>query len=97
MLARYGTDAVDSDGNLILIPLPSKATFQNVEIHCAYYDTVYQNGEEISRYRLINGSSLYNTLEMSKLIDGIVSEAKELDIQTATPEELRIMKERWGV
>lgn len=97
MLQKYGTNALDSEGDIILVPLPSKATFQNVDIHCAYYDTVYQDGGEVNRYRLINGSSLYNTLEMSRLIDGIVSEAQDLGIQTATPDELRMMKERWGV
>ena len=36
-----------------------------------------------------------NTKEMSKLIDGIVEEAKTLDIETMTPNELQILKEEW--
>lgn len=43
------------------------------------------------------GSSTYDTKEMSELIDGVVSEAKELDIDVLPPDEIRIMKERWGV
>ena len=39
-------------------------------------------------YRFWVGSSKYDTQEMSILIDGIVSDAKELGIQTETPEEL---------
>lgn len=42
------------------------------------------------------GSSTYDTKEMSVLIDGIVSEAKELGIETATPAELELMKSEWG-
>lgn len=34
---------------------------------------------------------------MSKLIDGTVSEAKDLGIETLTPNQIREMKERWGV
>jgi hypothetical protein len=43
------------------------------------------------------GSSTYDTKEMSKLIDGLVSECKELEIETLPPEELNRMKQEWGV
>ncbi len=43
------------------------------------------------------GSYVYTTAEMSRLIDEIVSEAKELGIETATPDELARMKQEWGV
>lgn len=46
-------------------------------------------------YRFWVGSSQYNTEEMSILIDGIVSDAKELGIQTATPDELSRYLEEW--
>ena len=36
-----------------------------------------------------------NTKEMSKLIDGIVQEAKAIGIETMTPSELQILKEEW--
>lgn len=42
------------------------------------------------------GSSTYDTKEMSVLIDGVVSEARELGIETLHEEELRRMKEMWG-
>ena len=42
------------------------------------------------------GSSTYNTKEMSVLIDGVVSEAKEMGIETLSPEELERMKTEWG-
>lgn len=41
------------------------------------------------------GSSVYDTSEMSRLIDGLVSEAKYLGIETATAEELALLKEAW--
>ena len=42
------------------------------------------------------GSSTYNTKEMSVLIDGVVSEAKEMGIETLSPAELERMKAEWG-
>ena len=43
------------------------------------------------------GSSNYDTKEMSELIDGVVREAQDLGIDTISPQELKEMKERWGV
>lgn len=50
------------------------------------------NGKEFTHYRVFKGSSEYDTKEMSILIDGIVSEAKDLGIETLTPEELQRLK-----
>lgn len=41
------------------------------------------------------GSSVYNTKQMSRLIDYIVNEAKELGIETLSPNELERMKNDW--
>jgi hypothetical protein len=43
---------------------------------------------------LYYGSSTYDTKQMSTLIDQLVYEAKELGIETMTPEELRLLVER---
>ena len=48
------------------------------------------------RVRFYHGSSLYDTQEMSRLIDYIVEEAKALDIETMTPDEIEKMKQQWG-
>ena len=42
------------------------------------------------------GSSSYTTLEMSRFIDAIVQDCKELGIDTATPAEIERMIEIWG-
>ena len=43
------------------------------------------------------GSHTYDTEEMSRLIDGVVTECRELGIETLPPDELKRMKEQWGV
>ena len=43
------------------------------------------------------GSSTYDNAEMSVLIDGVISECKDLDIETLTPDEIQKIKEMWGV
>jgi hypothetical protein len=47
-------------------------------------------------FRLIRGSSTYDSLEMSVLINGIVEEAKQLGIETMTPNEIAELVQKWG-
>ena len=46
--------------------------------------------------RAYYGSSTYNTKQMSRLIDAIVEDCKQMEIETLTPRELDAMKSRWG-
>ena len=54
------------------------------------------NGKDFTHYRVYKGSSEFDTREMSIFIDGVVSEAKDLGIQTETPNQIAEMKARWG-
>ena len=72
------------------IPLLKKA-YKIVEI----VSQVKVNGKNAVQLRLFRGSSSFDTLEMSKLINGVVEEAKILGIETATPEEIKRMMERY--
>lgn len=54
------------------------------------------NNKEFTHYRVYKGSSEYDTKEMSILIDGIVQEAKQLGIETMTPDQLAELKSLWG-
>lgn len=42
------------------------------------------------------GSSSYNSKEMARLIDDVVEQAKELGIDTMTPQELSLLKTEWS-
>lgn len=46
--------------------------------------------------RFFWGSSKYDTTNMSRLIDGIISECREQGIETLPPEELERLKQQWG-
>lgn len=49
----------------------------------------------MTAYHLYYGSSVYNTKQMSRLIDLIVSDCKDQGIETMTPEELAAMLALW--
>lgn len=53
---------------------------------------------QVEGFRTIHaffGSSTYNTAQMSRLIDSIVEDCKKYGIETRTPDEIAIMKEKW--
>ena len=63
-----------------------------------YYEEVgtsVLNGKKFTHYKIFKGTSEYNTKEMSIFIDGVVQEAKQLDIETKTPEEIDRLKRLW--
>ncbi len=57
-------------------------------------DFTQDGNKEIIRFYY--GSSRYNTAQMSKLIDNIVQDAKNMGIETRTPEEIEKMKALWS-
>lgn len=63
---------------------------------CKELGEVCVNGTTGIQLQCYFGSSTYNTKEMSVLIDGVVSEAKEMGIETLPPDELERMKATWG-
>ena len=54
------------------------------------------NGKAFLHMMVYVGSSQYDTKEMSVFLSGIVEEAKDLGIETLTPQELERMKGEWA-
>lgn len=66
-----------------------------VKTYFKYYEAINKikkNDIEFIEYYLFKGSSQFDSKEMSIFIDGIVEEAKQLGIQTMTPNEIRKME-----
>lgn len=87
MLKHYGQSEMVS----VLSEIDVKGYFK-------YYEKVGEtvlNGKEFSHYKIFKGSSEYDSKQMSIFLDGIVQEAKQLDIDTITPAELDKLKQMW--
>ena len=88
LLKRYGQSELIS----VLSHVP-------IENYIKYFEEAGEsrlNGKDFTHYRVFKGSSEFDTREMSIFIDGVVSEAKDLGIQTETPNQIAEMKARWG-
>ena len=90
MLQKYGFLYQDEEG---YIPVTVKAgvDMSKIEGHWKFYKS---NGK-FDSYLMIKGSSEYDTVEMAHFIDMVVQEAKELGIETLTPDELERIKATW--
>ena len=95
MLDRYGELDRMEDGRLIPFCIRDEIDYLEFSYpHLKPTQKTLSKGDSLFRwYYQIKGSSEYNTAEMSRLIDGIVSECKELGIETLPPEELKRMME----
>ena len=88
MLCDYGTYEMDG-GTTQIISIRAEAKLTGwMFVHTKPIKTVKLGGKPFTHYALIKGSSKYDTREMSFLLDGVIYEAKELGIETMTPEEL---------
>ena len=87
MLKRYGQSELIS----VLSHIP-------IEHYVKYFEEAGEstlNGKLFKHYRVYKGSSEFDSREMAIFIDGIISEAKDLNIQTETPNQIAEMKARW--
>lgn len=101
-LRRYGQIAM-LEGKPMYMVLPdteeSQREIEESETYHLKPTTQVKLGKDGLMYRtymMLVGSSEFDTYEMAKLIDGVVSEAKEQGIETLTPAELERMKEQWN-
>jgi hypothetical protein len=93
MLQKYGYLYQDEDGEYITITLKSSVDVAKVDGHWKFYKS---NGK-FNAYLMIKGTSEYDTKEMAHFLDMVIEEAKDLGIQTETPDEIAKMKALWGM
>lgn len=98
LMADYGTPFKDEDGRLqyVLLKDTDSLIGTGAYVRATGHYEQRPNGDEYQWYIVIKPSHLYDTEEMSKLLDGTIREASEIGIETATPEEVAKMKVMWG-
>ena len=97
LMIDYGTDWLDEDGDRVYVLMKDNDRYLRMET-THYRPTDATEDRKGTLYRwfvLLLPSHLMSTKEMSELIDGTVSEAKELGIDTRTPDEIERMKALW--
>lgn len=92
LVVDYGSLARDEDGQIIGFKLPPSVDVSVIYPYTKLYKQIVENGKPFNCYLVYKRSSDMDTKEMSRLIYGAVHEAKDLGIDTDTPEE----RARWS-
>lgn len=87
MLKRYGQRE--------MISVKAHIPINQFVKYCELAGESTLNGTLFKHYFVFKGSSEFDTKEMAIFIDGVVEDARELGIQTETPEQLAEMKSLW--
>ena len=82
------------DGMIPTVTVKAEYEDRMLEMESVHLKTIERPGEVV-KMAFLRGSHTYDTQEMSRLIDGVVEAAKELGIETLTPEQLERMKAAW--
>lgn len=96
-LSRYGYPEIYENA---LVTMALRADIdpnrlEGIHLKSTGHITTNSKGTDFMNYVVMRGSHTFNTLEMSHLIDGVISEAKELGIDTITPAEKERMMALW--
>ena len=84
-------------GETYSVLLPKDTPISSLIKYYALESTIMRKGNLYNSYKVYLPSSEMNTKQMSALIDGVVDEAKSMDIETKTPNELAELKANWGL
>lgn len=95
LVIEYGIVARDEDGIMIGFKLPASVDVSKIYPYTRCFDTREEGGKLFNCYLVLKPTHEMDTKEMTRLIDGAISEARELGIETDTPEQLARYKEQW--
>ena len=95
LVTEYGTFERDENGLKVGFKLPASVDVTKIYRYVKCFDTRKEGGVEFNCYIVFKQTHLMDTREMSRLIDGAVSEAKVLGIETLPPDKLAAMVEGW--
>ena len=96
LVVEYGALAKDADGLTVGFKLPATVDVSTIYPYVKCFDTREENGKIFKCYLVYKQTHLMDTKEMARLIDGAIEVAKELGIETDTPEQLARFKEDWS-
>ncbi len=96
LVLEYGALAKDGDGITVGFKLPASVDVSRIYPYAKCFDTRAENGKEFKCYLVYKQTHDMDTKEMARLIDGAIEVARELGIETDTPEQLARYKEDWN-
>lgn len=90
LLGSYGQRERDENGNVVTLAVREDTVdlMEREDLHTVLVGRDLIKGEWFDMYEVVRGSHTYDSKEMSILIEGTVQEAKNMGIETMTPQEI---------
>lgn len=88
LVLEYGTLATDETGSVLGAMLPASASMDDFYPYAKWYKSKVLDGKEYDCYLFYKQTHTLDSKEMARLIDGTITVAKELGIETMTPDQL---------
>ncbi len=95
LVMNYGVYARDEKGLIVGFMLPVHVDAQRIYKYAKVFKQRVVGNNLFNCWLTYKRTHEMNTKEMADLIDGAISEARELGIETDTPEQLARYKELW--
>lgn len=96
LVLEYGAIAKDENNLRIGFKLPANVDVDTIYPYTKCFDTRTENGMIFKCYLVYKRTRDMNTKEMARLIDGAIETARELGIETDTPEQIARYKKEWN-
>lgn len=93
LVCEYGALAKDAEGMTVGFKLPVSVDVSTIYPYVKCFDTREENGRLFHCYLVYKQTRLMDSKEMARLIDGAIEVARELGIETDTPEQIVRYKE----
>ena len=93
LITRYGQAELLPDGSPLIYKTNAPVEYM-MELESIHSIPVKYT-DDATFYKIYRGSHTYDSKEMSILIEGTVADAKELGIETMTPNEIQRMVNAW--
>lgn len=95
LVEDYGAVEVGEDGAAAWFMCSPKVNPDSIHKYNRLLRSGKIEGKEYNCYLIYKETHRYDSKEMAELIDGVVSECKEVGIQTETPEQIANMISQW--
>ena len=92
MMLRYGTIKTKEDGRPAVFSLASGDDYRTVTKYARSFAEGMINGKRFVHYAVLKGSSEMTAKEFGDLLDGLISECKEMGIETMSPAEVKALE-----
>ncbi len=98
LVAQYGQYMRLPNGDLWVYKtnVGLEIMWEQEAVHTKVIEVRHENGKNVYFYAVMKPTHEYTVSEMSRLIEGTVSEAKELDIPTISDAEVERLLNAWG-